>query len=330
MVILPQANDEGEFKPADYQQALALARANGVQVSHYYVQWGDVEKTPGIYNWAVLDYVLEANHLEGLQVSLVVNVIHTTLVGRVPPDLDGTSFEDPQFSERLTQFLAALADRYKGRLHYLSVGNEVNDYFATHQSEIDAYASAFDQARAAIHEGHPDLPVGIVFAYHDTEREGALDIVKSLNRGDFIAFTLYLYNEGFHFTRDPALIRDYLDRILDAAEGTPMAIVETGWSTAEFLEGTEADQSEYVRQVFAVLDEHRDDILFLTWFVLHDSQQDLCYEQALTFFPSGAAPNGPEMDAFVTFLCYFGLRNADGTPKPAWEVWVQEAQAYYQ
>ena len=36
------------------------------------------------------------------------------------------------------------------------------------------------------------------------------------------------------------------------------------------------------------------------------------------------------MDAFSTFLCYFGLRHSDGTPKPAWEVWLQEAEEYYQ
>jgi hypothetical protein len=330
MVILPKANDKGEFNPADYQQALALARESGVQVSHYYVQWGDVEKTPGVYDWRTLDYILEANYLEGLQVSLVVNVIHTTVIGRVPPDLAGTTFEDGQFSERLAKFLAALADRYEERLNYLSVGNEVNDYFAAHPSEMDAYASAFDQVRPAIHQQHPDLPVGIVFAYHDAEKTNTLNIVKSLNRGDFIAFTLYLYNEGFHFTRDPALIGDYLDRMLDVAEGTPIAIVETGWSTAEFLEGSEASQSEYVRQFFTALDAHREDILFLTWFVLHDSKQNFCYEQALTFFHPSTEPDPAYMDAFVTFLCYFGLRHADGTPKPAWDVWVQEAQAYYQ
>jgi hypothetical protein len=34
------------------------------------------------------------------------------------------------------------------------------------------------------------------------------------------------------------------------------------------------------------------------------------------------------MDPFVTFLCYFGLRNDDGAPKPAWDVWVNEARQY--
>jgi len=329
MVILPQANDENEFNLPDYQKALALARESGVQVSHYYVQWGEIETVPGVYDWTTPDYILEVTNLEGLQISVVVNVIHTTILGRVPPDLVGITFDDPRFSARLTQFLTAFADRYKGRLNYLSVGNEVNDYFFSHPEEIEPYAVAFDQARSAIHQIHPDLPVGIVFAYHDAETQGTLNVVKQLNRGDFIAFTLYLYNEGFHFTRDPGLIGQYMDRMIDLADGTPIAIVETGWSTAEFLDGNEADQAEYVRQVFTALKERREHFHFLSWFVMHDSRRDFCAQQALTFFEPGTEP-GPEfMDAFVTFLCYFGLREADGTPKPAWDVWVQEAQKYY-
>ena len=212
MVILPQSNDENEFNLPDYQKALVLARESGVQVSHYYVQWGEIETMPGVYDWTTPDYILEATDLEGLQISVVINVIHTTVLGRVPPDLVGVTFDDPRFSARLTQFLTAFADRYEGKLHYLSVGNEVNDYFFSHPEEVGPYAAAFNQARSAIHQNHPDLPVGIVFAYHDAETQGTLDVVKKLNQGDFIAFTLYLYNDGFHFTRDPGLIGEYMDR----------------------------------------------------------------------------------------------------------------------
>jgi hypothetical protein len=328
MVILPRSNAEGTFNLGDYQQALALARKSGVQVSHYYVQWGEIETEPGVYDWTVPDYILEATSLEGLQISIVVNLIHTTVMGRVPPDLVGAPFDDPQFSERLVQFLMAFADRYEGRLHYLSVGNEVNDYFVSHREEVQAYAALFDKARAAVQADHPDLPMGIVFAYHDAERLGTLDVVHELNRGDFIAYTLYLYNDGFHFTFEPSLIGEYLDRMIDLADGTPIAVVEIGWSTAETLQGTEADQAEYVRQVFSALEARREHFHFLTWFALHDSLQEHCAEQALTFFEPGQAPSGPEMEAFVTFICHFGLINTDGTPKPAWEVWVESAEDY--
>jgi hypothetical protein len=97
------------------------------------------------------------------------------------------------------------------------------------------------------------------------------------------------------------------------------------------LDGSEEDQAEYVRQFFAALSERQEKIRFVSWFVLHDSKRETCESDALTFFEPGTEPDpdSPSMQAFVTFICYFGLRHADGEPKQAWDVWVQEAREYY-
>ncbi|RME85068.1 MAG: hypothetical protein D6775_03820 [Caldilineae bacterium] len=329
MVIVPASGENSAFDPAAYQQALYLARQNGVLVSHYYTQWGEIEKAPGQYDWRVLDYIVEAHQLEDLQLSLVVNVIHTSVRGRVPPDLENATFADERFKQRLAAFAAALARRYAGRLHYLAIGNEVNNYFARHRDEVETYAQAFQQARAAVHVVNPDLPVGIVFAYHDAETGGTLDIVQRLNRGDYIAFTLYLFDEGYHFTRDPALFDGYVENMLNTAGPTPLAIVETGWSTAPELDGSEAAQAQYVHEIFETLRKRGRDILFLSWFAMHDSTPQTCQNQALSFFEPGQSPDPAQLRAFVSFLCYFGLRRADGTPKPAWHTWADEAERYY-
>jgi hypothetical protein len=328
MIVIPPAVDGETFSPPAYQGALTLARVSGVQVSHYYFHWGDIETQPGAYDWTVPDYIVEANSLEGLQLSIVVSIIHTSVRGRIPDDLVGLAFDDPVFVKRLSDFLSAFAARYPGRIHYLAIGNEVNNYFAVHRDEISAYASAFEGTRKAIHDANPDLPVGIVFAYHDAETLNTTDVIQELNRGDYIAYTLYLYNQGFHFQRDPAEIGSYLDRMLNLAGDTPVAIVETGWSTALELDGSEEGQAEYVRQLFKALGERRDRIRFVSWFILHDPLQETCETDALTFFEPGTEPDGDAMQAFVTFLCHFGLRKSDGTPKQAWDVWVQLAKEY--
>jgi hypothetical protein len=329
MIVIPPNVEGDNFNPTAYQESLATARRSGVQVSHYYFHWGDIEKDPHSYDWEVPDYIVEANTLEGLQLSIVVSIIHTTVRGRIPNDLVGLSFDDPVFVQRLSDFLAAFAERYAGRLHYLAIGNEVNNYFANHRDQLPAYAYCFKQTRKAIHAVNPDLPVGIVLAYHDAETLNTIDVIQRLNLGDYIAYTIYLYNQGFHFRRDPAEIRDYLDRMLTLAGATPMVITETGWSTAHELDGSEEGQVEYVRHLFAALSERRDEIRFVSWFVLHDSQRSTCESDALTFFEPGTEPDQDSMQAFITFICYFGLRYADGRPKQAWDVWVQQAEAYY-
>ena len=95
MIVIPPAVNGENFDPTAYQESLALARESGVQVSHYYFHWGDFEKEPGVYDWTVPDYIVEANALEGFQLSIVVSVIHTTVRGRIPDDLIGLSFDDP-------------------------------------------------------------------------------------------------------------------------------------------------------------------------------------------------------------------------------------------
>ena len=331
MIIIPPTVKGENFDPTAYQESLALARKSGVQVSHYYFHWMDIEKEPGVYDWTIPDYIVEANTLEGFQLSIVFSIIHTTVRGRIPEDLIGLPFDDPIFVQRLSKFLSTFAERYAERVHYLAIGNEVNDYFANHRDEIHAYAAAFRSIREAIHAVNPDLPVGIVFAYHDAETLNTTDVIQQLNRGDYIAYTIYLYNQGFHFGRDPAEIGDYLDRMLALAGDIPVVITETGWSTALELNGSEAGQAEYVRQLFAALSERRKKIRFVSWFALHDPPRDSCKSDALTFSEPGTEPdlNSDSMQAFVTFICNFGLRHADGMPKLAWGVWVQKAREYY-
>jgi hypothetical protein len=212
----------------------------------------------------------------------------------------------------------------------LAIGNEVNDYFINHRNEIPAYQTFFLAVKDRIQERYPDLPVAMTFAYHDAESTRSVDIIQELDLGDYLPLTLYLYSSGFKFDRDPQEVEGYLDRILALAGDKPVAIVETGWSTAESLSGSQADQEAYLREIFQLLEEHREQIEFISWFALHDSLLENTYESALTFLP----PNSPQiqdkafMQDFVDFLNYFGLLENDGTPKAAWFAFQEEAGDY--
>jgi len=324
MMVNPAEDDFIE----GYYPALRLAKENGVQVMHGYLAWGEIEPTYGERNWVWQDALMGYRFHEGFEVSLAVNVIHTTRRGPLPEDLKGKAFDDPEFIDRFSEFILEVLDRYP--VQYLSIGNEVNDYFVNHRDEIPAYKTFFLTVRDRIHEEHPDVKVAMTFAYHDAERMNAVDIIRELNLGDFLPVTLYLYNPPFNFDRDPAELEAYLDRVLDLAGEKRAAFVEIGWNTSESLSGNESDQEEFVREAFRLLALYRDRIEFLAWFDLHDSLPENAYESALTFLP----PNAPQisdevfMDDFVDFLTYLGLRNSDGTPKLGWFAFQEEAKTY--
>ena len=68
----------------------------------------------------------------------------------------------------------------------------------------------------------------------------------------------------------------------------------------------------------------------MTWFTLHDAQPDNCHDIALSFIPHrpDLAEDEAFMSPFTDFICYLGLHHGDGSPKPAWDVWLDEARAY--
>ena len=88
-------------------------------------------------------------------------------------------------------------------------------------------------------------------------------------------------------------------------------------------------QAEYLPQLFKALSDRHKDIRFVSWFIMPDSRREPCESDALTFFEPGTGPDHDFLQSFVIFICYFGLRNSDGTPKQAWQAWVQEAKEYY-
>lgn len=313
-----------------YYPALRLAKSNGVQVLHSYMLWGQVEDSTGARSWEWNDALMGYRFLEGFEVSLVVNLIHTAVRGPMPEDLQNRDFDDPEFIQRFTDFILAVLDRYP--VQYLSIGNEVNDYFVGHRDEIPAYKVFFESVYEAIKLQHPDLKVAMTFAYHDAESQGALDIIRELDLGDFLPVTLYLYDQGFQYTRDPAELDDYFSRILDLAAGKPIAFAEIGWSTAESLGANQTDQAVFLSNAFGLLAEHKDQIEFLSWFSLHDSKLENSADAALTFLTDrpDLITNEDFMPGFIDFLNYMGLRENDGTPKEAWSVFQMEASQYLQ
>ena len=313
-----------------YYPALRLAKANGVQVLHSYLLWGQVEDSPGARSWEWNDALMGYRFHEGFEVSLVVNLIHTAVRGPMPEDLQNSAFDDPDFIQRFTDFILDVLDRYP--VQYLSIGNEVNDYFVNHRDEIPAYKTFFQTVYDAIKDQYPDLKVAMTFAYHDAESQDALDIIQELDLGDFLPVTLYLYDQGFQYTRDPAELEDYFIRILDLAGDKPIAFAEIGWSTAESLQANQTDQAEFLSNAFGLLSQHRKQIEFLSWFSLHDSKLENSAEAAITFLTDRPDLIGNEdfMPKFIDFLNYMGLRENDGTPKEAWFVFQQETSQYLQ
>jgi hypothetical protein len=63
----------------------------------------------------------------------------------------------------------------------------------------------------------------------------------------------------------------------------------------------------------------RGEILESSVFALHDFDEDFCNYLTKYYGFGGLQKLNPVVSGFKSFLCSLGLRNADGTSKPAWE-----------
>ena len=121
---------QDNFNFASYREAIVMAQEVGVQASHMSLSWADVEKFPGEYDWTIPDLLLDTLSLEGIRLSLVLNFIHTSVIGFRPDDLADRPFDDPVLIERAIEFITAVINRYGDQIDYLAFGNEVNIYLA--------------------------------------------------------------------------------------------------------------------------------------------------------------------------------------------------------
>jgi len=313
-------SNKGEFNHANITEAFALARQGG-EITRYYLNWTDIETSPGIYSWS--DYMINQARNVGLKLSVAFHIIRTAVKGPRPSDLKDLAWDDPnliaRFSTMVIQFLA----RYEDVVDYLEIGSEVNGYLYQHQEDIEPYRVFFQTVYDNIKAIYPNVSIGMVFAYHALKESNSFFIYNRLNVGDHDGFTLYTFEDGFAHTRNPKRVFNALKEIEFLTLGRSYAIEEIGWTTSALLNGSQAEQRQAVRHVFKYLAQAPARLKFLIWFNLHDGQEATCTQIARTFFPPESTPNPNDLALFSEFLCNFGLRQNDGTPKLAWKEWIK-------
>ena len=113
-----------------------------------------------------------------------------------------------------------------------------------------------------------------------------------------------------------------MDGILELEEvpndypGKPYAIVETGWNSSTTLNSSEAKQATFVR----LLEDHlqTSPAEFVSLFLYEDGADCTAIVQGFHLPNLDPDPLSLQFRLFEDFVCNFGLKRADGTPKQAW------------
>ncbi|MEZ4672430.1 MAG: hypothetical protein R3E39_31385 [Anaerolineae bacterium] len=311
----PPLTDENFIERAvDTLQTAADAGVTGDVITEV---WSKLEPAPGDFqledirnNIAYRTAMYDQHFMVGLQ------VLNTT-TKETPADLLDIPFDSPQMLERFKALFDALLPHLNENVTYVSVGNEVDVYLGNH-NEWQSYQTFYEAALTYVHKTAPWIKVGVTTTYG-----GALDYpdeVAALNHNsDIIIFTYYPLNPDFSPRSPNAPFIDF-PKMVELANGKPLILQEVGYPAAESLGSSDTDQAAFVTNVYKAWDETGNAIPFLSFFAMGDFSDEMCQDFLIYY-------GLPNVQQFYDFLCTLGLRHVDGTPRPAWQAFVDGAAA---
>lgn len=299
---------------------LADAAAHGMNAFTFYEDWSALEPEAGDYQLDDLEATLI--WLEDLGFTPLLNI---TLIDidalNLPTNLIDVPFDDPQLVERLHALLdevVPLLVEHGGFV--LLIGNEVDQYFAdVNPNALENYSSLVEMVREHVQLIEPQLAVGVTLTGDEVLAQG--ETFEALHKvTDMIPFNFYPLTA--EFTVMPLEdIPTALDAYIEVYGDNPVIIQELGCPSGGALESS----LDYQRECFEVLFETLrayPQVRYATVFTLYDWDAQTC--DTVMDFLGLSSEDLPDlyMDRIRDYLCTLGLLDADFTPKPAWDVFL--------
>jgi hypothetical protein len=231
------------------------------------------------------------------------------------------NFANQDVRQAFTNFTLWIIDEFQPR--YLGLASEVNTYMDAHPDDVPNYLSLYRQVYDRVKGVSPETQVFVTFQWDDlnnmfapaAEGREAYDTnweqVEAFEpQLDLWAISSYPY---FVFPSGEGIPSDYYIPLL-ARTSKPLAVAEGGFSSRPIgpITASPEDQSAYLQAIHDQLGER---LAFWVNLILDDLDMNSI---------EGAMRDQGRTEADVETLslfAYLGLRESDGTPKPALELW---------
>ncbi len=257
------------------------------------------------------------NNLEYIFVLDALNGLNRREFAGLPTDWDA-NFENPNVRAAYKNFALWVVRNFHPR--YLGLASEINTYMDAHPEDAQNFISLYNEIYALVKTEAPKTQIFVTFQWDDLNNmfpqpeEGnrqKFDVnweqVEAFEPNlDVWAISTYPY---FIFPSGEEIPVDYYTPLLSRTD-KPVAIAEGGFSTETFnqLTNTPEDQVAYLN---AIHDQLGPRLAFWVNTLLSDLNID-----------SYAKEMGNSEDAaMLGNFSYIGFQNADGSPKPALELW---------
>jgi hypothetical protein len=233
------------------------------------------------------------------------------------------SFANPDVRSTFANFALWIVREFKPR--YLGLASEINTYADAHPDDFANYLSLYREVVAQVKAEAPETQIFVTFQWEDlnnlfpTAAEGRAAYATNWDQveafePDLDVWVISSY-PFFIFPSGADIPSGYYTPLL-ARTSKPLAVAEGGFTSkpvgAGAISGTPQDQVDYLNAIHNQLGAR---LTFWVYLLLNDLNPQ-AYANAMTAQGMGADD--------VNTLGYFasvGLREFDGTPKPALAVW---------
>ncbi len=236
----------------------------------------------------------------------------------LPPDLAGAGFGNPAVRSAFQNQALRIARDFHPR--YLGLASEINTYADAFPEDFPNYLSLYRETYRKIKIESPATQVFVTFQWEDlnnldgfaegTEPGIKWELIEAFEpQLDLWVISSYPFAAFKTAAQIPA---EYYTPLL-ARTKKPVAVAEGGFGSADItpFHGTPEDQVRYLN---AIHDQIGERLAFWIYLVLDDFNMD-SYK---AFFESNGM--GKDVET-LRFFSVVGLRERDGTPKPALAVW---------
>jgi len=278
---------------------------------------GESQKRTDIRNQMTL---ARQNGLEAVYVVDPLNALNRREFFGLPADWEA-SFANPQVRTSFTNYTLWLVRQFRPR--YLGLASEINTYLDAHPEDAANYVSLYHEVYAQVKAEAPDTRVFVTFQWEDLNNlvpfsaEGRQPYNTNWEQVEAFEPNLDVWAiSSYPFAAFPSgadIPADYYVPLLTKTS-KPLAVAEGGFTSRPVgpFSGTPQDQVEYLHAIHEQIGER---LTFWVYLLLNDFNMESYAAAMRKQGLSEESINSLGMFASV------GLQQADGTPKPAMELW---------
>ena len=328
LIVNPPSN---KITLDDLKNYYTQASSTGIGRTNLYLFWNLFEPEKGNYDWKQSDLWMDFNKQNDLKVTLYFSIINGKTLGPFP-DWIGKPSLGSISEDNLIKVLDAILTRYD-IIDTVIIAGDTEEYFRYSEQNIPVYKELFDGVYGPLKEKHPDVKFGNAFSLHGIINKNLSHIVEQLDVGDFVAFSYFPVDALNEINKTPQEAREDLETIMKLVPDKKKGIFEISWSTSEFVNGTEVEQTEFVKKVYDFYRTNKPQLEFVTWYRQFDRPEGTCImtpekteEQISIGGSSGLGSSEFVIERLNHYICNSGLIDINGNKKPAWNEFTKQVQ----